>query len=101
MEALLENAFQFTPRGSLVTFETEPHLLRVRDEGPGIPEDIRGKIFDRFFTTVNPLTGRRGTGLGLAIVKSIAARHHARISLESTPGAGTTVSVHFAEITPG
>ena len=101
MEALLENAFQFTPRGGRVIFETEPSLLRVCDEGPGIPEELRVKAFDRFFTTVNPLTGRRGTGLGLAIVKSIAARYHARISLDIAPGTGTTVSVQFAEITPG
>jgi len=101
MEALLENAFQFTPRGGRVILETEPSLLRIRDEGPGIREELREKVFDRFFTTVNPLTGRRGTGLGLAIVKSIAVRYHARISLDSAPGTGTTVSVRFAEITPG
>jgi two-component system, OmpR family, sensor histidine kinase CreC len=98
MEALLENAFQFTPRGRKVSLETEPDLLRVRDEGPGIPEELREKIFDRFFTTVNPLTGRRGTGLGLAIVKSIAARHQAQISLESTPGSGTSVTAQFTHI---
>ena len=98
MEALLENAFQFTPRGGRVIFETEPSLLRVCDEGPGIPEELREKVFDRFFTTVNPLTGRRGTGLGLAIVKSIAVRYHARISLESSPGSGTTVTLQFTEI---
>ena len=101
MEALLENAFQFTPRGGEVILETETSLLRVSDAGPGIPDDLREKVFDRFFTTVNPLTGRRSTGLGLAIVKSIAARYHARISLDSAPGTGTTVSVQFAEITPG
>jgi two-component system sensor histidine kinase CreC len=101
MEALLENAFQFTPRGGRVLFETDPPRLRVSDEGPGIPEELRGKVFDRFFTTVNPLTGRRGTGLGLAFVKSIAARYNARISLESSPGSGTTVSVRFAEIAAG
>jgi signal transduction histidine kinase len=101
MEALLENAFQFTPRGGRVLFETDPPLLHVSDEGPGIPEELRGKVFDRFFTTVNPLTGRCGTGLGLAFVKSIAARYNARISLESSPGSGTTVSVRFAEIAAG
>lgn len=95
MEALLENAFQFTPRGRRVVFETEPSLLRVCDEGPGIPPDLREKVFGRFFTTVNPLTGRRGTGLGLSIVKSIAARYRARIELDDSPGGGTSVAVHF------
>ncbi len=98
LEALLENAFQFTPAGKKVTFTTFGAGFTVRDEGPGISEDLQSKIFDRFFTTVNPATGRRGTGLGLAIVKSLAARYHARISLESVPGAGTTITVHFEEI---
>ena len=101
MEALLENAFQFTPRGCRVVFETEPSLLRIRDEGPGIPQDLREKVFGRFFTTVNPLTGRRGTGLGLSIVKSIAARYGATIELNDTPGSGTSVTAHFTESTPG
>lgn len=98
MEALLENAFQFTPPGKKVTLTTSENTLSIRDEGPGVPAELQSKIFDRFFTTVNPLTGRRGTGLGLSIVKSIAIRHHARIELESAPGAGTTVTVHFTEI---
>jgi two-component system sensor histidine kinase CreC len=100
MEALLENAFQFTPPGRKVVFETSGAKVTVRDEGPGIPPELEGKVFDRFFTTVNPLTGRRGTGLGLAIVKSIAARYHARISLENAQGSGTCVTVHFTEIPP-
>ena len=98
MEALLENAFQFTPRGRQVLFETGPSLLRVRDEGPGIPPELREKVFERFFTTVNPLTGRRGTGLGLAIVRSITARYRARIELEDMPGGGTSVTVQFETI---
>ena len=99
MEALLENAFQFTPRGRQVLFETGPSLLRVRDEGPGIPPELREKVFERFFTTVNPLTGRRGTGLGLSIVKSIAARYRARIELDDVPNGGTSVTVQFTECT--
>jgi two-component system sensor histidine kinase CreC len=101
MEALLENAFQFTPPGQKVVFTTTGTGLAVRDEGPGIPRELQEKIFDRFFTTANPLTGRRGTGLGLAIVKSIALRHQAQISLETTPGTGTSVNVRFTEVSPG
>jgi two-component system sensor histidine kinase CreC len=96
MEALLENAFQFTPPGGEVSLTTDGPCLIVRDNGPGIPPDLRPKIFDRFFTTVNPLTGRRGTGLGLAIVRSIADRHGARITLGDGPG--TLVTVKFTEI---
>lgn len=95
MEALLENAFQFTPPGRKVVFETSGAHLTVRDEGTGIPPELEGKVFDRFFTTVNPLTGRRGTGLGLAIVKSLAARYHARIALDCA--GGTSVTVDFSD----
>lgn len=98
MEALLENAFQFTPPGRKVIFETSCASLTIRDEGPGIPEELQAKVFDRFFTTVNPLTGRRGTGMGLAIVKTIAIRHRAGVEIESVPGEGTSVVVHFTQI---
>jgi two-component system sensor histidine kinase CreC len=96
MEALLENAFQFTPAGGRVFLMTDGPSLTVRDDGPGIPTEVRAKIFDRFFTTVNPLTGRRGTGLGLAIVRSLAERHGARITLGDGPG--TSVTVEFTRI---
>jgi len=98
MEALLENAFQFTPPGKKVVFATSGASLTVRDEGPGIPSELQAKVFNRFFTTVNPLTGRRGTGLGLAIVKSLVVRYRAKISLESAPDRGTCVVVHFTQI---
>lgn len=96
MEALLENAFQFTPPARKVVLSTRGPSLTVRDEGPGIPVELRAKIFDRFFTTVNPLTGRRGTGLGLAIVRSLAERHGARVTLGNGPG--TVVTVDFTPI---
>ncbi len=96
MEAILENAFQFTPPGKRVIFTTGPDYFSVQDEGPGIPLELQEKIFDRFFTTVNPLTKRRGTGLGLAIVRSLAERYGAVVEIESD--AGTTVTVKFTNI---
>lgn len=98
MEALLENAFQFTPPGKKVVLATSDASLTVRDEGPGIPPELQAKVFDRFFTTVNPLTGRRGTGLGLAIVKSLAVRYRAKITLKSISDRGTCVVVNFTQI---
>jgi two-component system sensor histidine kinase CreC len=93
MEAILENALQFTPAGKSVVFTTGPDWFCVEDQGPGIPADLQSKIFDRFFTTVNPLTGRRGTGLGLSIVKSIADRYGAK--LEVTCDSGTRITVRL------
>lgn len=64
-------------------------VLAVQDEGPGIADEILGKIGTPFFTTKDT-----GTGLGLAVCHSIAARHKARIDLKTTPE-GTTFYVRF------
>lgn len=95
IETLLDNAFQFTPRGKTVTLSTHANTLTVRDEGVGIEPGLQARIFDRFVTTVNPLTQRRGTGLGLAIAKSITLRHHGTIDLRSTLGEGSTFTLSF------
>ncbi len=64
--------------------------LKVRDDGPGIPENILPHIFDPFFTTKPP---GKGTGLGLAVSQGIIARHGGQILVESEPGKGTTFTV--------
>lgn len=98
MEALLDNAFQFTPRGKPVRLSTQGSRIEVADEGAGIPAELQSKVFDRFVTTVNPVTGRRGTGLGLAIVKSIVQKHHGAVTFLSEPGKGSLFAVKFPEI---
>lgn len=92
---LLDNAFAFTPAGKSVHLETSVHTVTVRDQGCGVALDIQARIFERFFTTTNPLTGRRGTGLGLAIARSLAVRAGGTIALESQPDEGTLVTVTF------
>ncbi|WP_447972188.1 ATP-binding protein [Nitrospira sp. Kam-Ns4a] len=68
----------------------EPGLLiRVADEGAGIPPEALGRIFEPFFTTGKP----QGTGLGLAICRNIVEAHRGRIQVESEVGAGTTVKL--------
>ncbi len=97
LETLLDNACNFTPAGKSVFFETTSHAAVVRDEGVGLESDLQARVFERFFTTVNPLTGRRGTGLGLAIAQSVVSRAQGTISLTSMPGQGTTVKVNFKD----
>jgi len=70
--------------------QTGQLLLWVADNGPGIPEEERTKIFDLFYSTK-----KGGTGLGLAIVERIAKSHDAELEVASLPGEGTTVRVRF------
>lgn len=57
--------------------------LRVRDNGTGIPEHVREKLFHPFFTTK---PAGVGTGLGLSLCHDIVQEHHGQIRVESTPG---------------
>jgi signal transduction histidine kinase len=64
--------------------------VTVADGGPGIPPDIREKIFTPFFTTK-----ARGTGLGLPTAKRLIEAHHGTIQIDCPPGGGTTVTVQL------
>ena len=62
--------------------------IKIRDNGPGIPQEIIGKIFDPYFTTKDD-----GSGLGLAICHSIIKKHHGTITVTSEPGRGTVFTI--------
>jgi len=66
----------------------------VEDNGPGIPEAEKERIFERFYRVLG--SDNAGSGLGLAIVKEIAAAHEARVSVsDPQSGSGTIVRVQF------
>jgi PAS domain S-box-containing protein len=68
-------------------------VIGIRDDGPGIPEELRLKIFDPFFTTKEP---GKGTGLGLSISYDIVvSKHGGRLAVDSAPGGGTTFTIEL------
>ncbi|MBW2353910.1 MAG: PAS domain S-box protein [Deltaproteobacteria bacterium] len=72
--------------------ETSRFVIKVSDTGPGIPEELRSKIFDIFFTT-KPVG--KGTGLGLSITQNIIQLHGGTISFECPPSGGTTFTIEL------
>lgn len=109
-EAILSNAFEAMPEGGTVEVIAEnitmaPEVavplekgryvrLSVRDNGPGIPQDVLSKIFDPYFTT-KKAWGQRGLGLGLAACYSIIKNHKGLLTVESDVGAGTTFTIYL------
>ena len=92
---LLSNASKFSPAGGVVkvTVDREKRLARlsVVDQGPGIPDTFRARIFSKFAQADGSDTrAKGGTGLGLAIAREIAERHGGRLWFESAPGEGAS-----------
>ena len=88
---LLANSRVHTPAGSTVTLalHTDPEaaVLRVCDDGPGIPADLQSEVFERFARADSSRSRKDGsTGLGLAIVSAVVRAHSGSITLNSVPG---------------
>jgi two-component system, OmpR family, sensor histidine kinase QseC len=95
---LVDNAIRYTPAGSLVKVLIYPEgdylFLKVIDNGPGIPEELYSRVFERFFRVLGNKT--LGSGLGLGIVQQIVEIHDAQIRLSSPEiGTGLEVTVVF------
>jgi len=99
---LLDNAVKYSPDGVHISVELEAPdaerlVLRVRDQGVGIPEHELKRIFRRFYrVTQRSLSQAKGTGLGLFIVRAIARKHGGRVFAQSEgAGKGTTVTLEL------
>jgi two-component system sensor histidine kinase TctE len=99
VDNLVDNALRYTPAGGRVTVacgrggEAGGAVLRVEDNGPGIPAAMRQQVFERF---VRLDEGSVGSGLGLAIVRDIASLHGAEVTVDAAEeGAGAVFTVAF------
>lgn len=97
---LIDNAIKFNRPGGKIALSADQSpegvTVTVEDTGIGIPEDVQGRVFERFFRVDKARSKELGgTGLGLAIVKHIMEAHNGRVSCQSTPGQGSRFSVFF------
>jgi signal transduction histidine kinase len=100
---LMSNAVGFSQTGQSVGLSAsrdgDDIVFQVIDHGRGIPEDIQGRVFERFET--HTLGSRhRGIGLGLAIVRSFVALHGGTVDIQSRPGSGTVVTCRVPAAPP-
>jgi signal transduction histidine kinase/ligand-binding sensor domain-containing protein len=112
IQSIITNSIEAMPEGGEITLATDNEFLdrekartlslkpgnyvklSISDDGIGITSDNISKIFDPYFTT-KPRTSQKGSGLGLAIVYMIIKQHNGYITVESTPGEGTTFTVYL------
>ncbi len=100
VEGLLRNAIRFSPPGNEVTMRVEPEdpdavSIAIRDHGPGIPEEIKDSLFDRFVQARSESDRGRGTGLGLTIAQGIAELHGGKIRYANERPRGCTFFVRL------
>lgn len=100
MANLLSNAAKFTGAGTAITIASQLcgkyARICVRDRGPGIPEDVRERIFEKFVQAENVNTrGHEGSGLGLSIARKMVESMNGEIGFTSDAGVGTTFFVHL------
>ncbi|HEY2596823.1 MAG TPA: ATP-binding protein [Chloroflexota bacterium] len=94
---LVDNAIKYSPRGGPIRVRIWPTHdgqvgVSVSDRGNGIPPEALSHLFERFYRVEGAGAGVKGAGLGLFICKSLVEAHGGQISVESTPGAGSTFS---------
>lgn len=94
---LLDNAIDFSPPGTEVRVRLEAHgaaaTVHVEDQGPGIPDYARQKLFEKFYSLPRPHNGKKGTGLGLSFVRQIATLHHGQVTLANRESGGAAATL--------
>jgi len=89
---IIQNSIDFSEEGGAIGMTARLDegvvAVAVEDQGPGIPDYCREKVFDRFFSLQRPATGKKSTGLGLNFVREVAVLHGGEVRLENLPGKG-------------
>ena len=96
VEQVLSNALKYTPSGSVSIFMEDPAVLVIRDTGIGIPPEDLPRVFERNYTGLAGRADTRASGIGLSLCKSVCDRLGHTISIESTPGEGTSVRIDLS-----
>lgn len=93
IEQILSNSVKYTREGTVTIAVTPDKVLKISDTGIGIAAEDLPRIFEKGFTGYNGRSDKKSTGLGLYLCKMAADRLNHKISAESTPGVGTTISI--------
>ena len=96
VEQVLSNALKYTPSGFVSISMEEPAALVIRDTGIGIPQEELPRVFERNYTGLAGRADTRASGIGLSLCKSVCDRLGHTISIESTPGEGTSVRIDLS-----
>lgn len=105
VDNLVSNAVKFSPEGGTVRLRLERidggARLEVEDEGPGIPDGKKARVFERFYRADPARKGSQGTGLGLAIAREIARAHGGEVEVLDAPGGGSVFALELPRTPPG
>lgn len=99
---IIHNAFKYTPEGGkvhvLIENDAEGQLLiRIKDNGIGIPAEFQSKIFDQFYQINNDINAAGGSGVGLAFSKEVITKLGGKLDVTSKPGSGSEFTITFAK----
>lgn len=103
IENLIRNAIRYSPAegvvGIVVAMDGTEVQVSVTDDGPGIPLEELGRVFERFFSIPRGQVSTQGAGLGLAIARGVATLHHGSITAANRPGEGCEFTLRLPQIT--
>jgi signal transduction histidine kinase len=98
----VHNAISYTPENGKIdislSYEKKRFTISVADNGIGIADDEKSKIFDRFYRSDKSRNSKEHFGLGLSIATEIAAAHKGNITVSDTPNGGATFTVSFQSL---